>query len=49
MGSYTKMIENMLDGMEVRLGEDCLEKKAEYEKRIIMTDNWLWYELFEVD
>ena len=31
MGGYTKMVANMLDGVEVRLGEDYLEKKAEYE------------------
>lgn len=29
MGGYTKMVENLLDGIEVRLGEDYLEKKAE--------------------
>ena len=28
---YTKMVANMLDGVEVRLGEDYLEKKAEYD------------------
>ena len=27
VGGYTKMIENILDGIEVRLGEDYLEKK----------------------
>ena len=27
VGGYTKMIENVLDGIEVRLGEDYLEKK----------------------
>lgn len=31
VGGYTKMIENILDGIEVRLGEDYLEKKAEYD------------------
>ena len=31
MGGYTKMVENMLEGIEVRLGEDYLEKKAEYD------------------
>lgn len=31
MGGYTKMVENLLDGIEVRLGEDYLEKKAEYD------------------
>ena len=29
MGGYTKMVENMLDGIEVRLGADYLENKAE--------------------
>ena len=32
MGGYTKMVENLLEGIEVRLGEDYLEKKAEYDK-----------------
>ena len=31
MGGYTKMVENLLDGIEVRLSEDYLEKKAEYD------------------
>ena len=29
-GGYTKMVEHMLDGIEVRLGEDYLERKAEW-------------------
>lgn len=29
VGGYTKMVENMLDGIEVRLGVDYLEHKAE--------------------
>ncbi len=29
VGGYTKMVENMLDGIEVRLGIDYLENKAE--------------------
>ena len=29
MGGYTKMVENLLDGIEVRLGVDYLESKAE--------------------
>ncbi len=40
MGGYTKMVENLLNGIEVRLGEDYLEKKAEYDAladRIIYT------------
>lgn len=31
IGGYTKMVQNMLDGIEVRLGEDYLEKKQEYD------------------
>lgn len=31
VGGYTKMVENLLDGIEVRLNEDYLEKKAEYD------------------
>ena len=31
MGGYTKMVERLLDGIEVRLNEDYLEKKAEYD------------------
>lgn len=31
IGGYTKMVENLLEGIEVRLGEDYLEKKAEYD------------------
>lgn len=31
MGGYTKMVENLLEGIEVRLGEDYLEKKQEYD------------------
>ena len=30
IGGYTKMVENMLEGIEVRLGEDFLEKKDEW-------------------
>ena len=40
VGGYTKMVANMLDGVEVRLGEDYLEKKAEYDalaEKIIYT------------
>ena len=32
VGGYTKMVANMLDGIEVRLGEDYLQKKAEYDQ-----------------
>ena len=32
VGGYTKMVENMLDGIEVRLGVDYLEHKAELDK-----------------
>ena len=31
VGGYKQMVANMLDGVEVRLGEDYLEKKAEYD------------------
>lgn len=31
MGGYTKMVENLLEGIEVRLNEDYLEKKEEYD------------------
>ena len=31
MGGYTKLVENLLEGIEVRLSEDYLAKKAEYD------------------
>ena len=31
MGGYTKMIERMLEGIEVRLGVDFLKHRNEYE------------------
>ena len=31
VGGYTKMVANLLDGIEVRLNEDYLEKKEQYE------------------
>lgn len=31
MGGYTKMVENMLEGIEVRLGEEYLSKKEMYD------------------
>lgn len=40
VGGYTKMVENMLDGVEVRLGIDYLEKKAELDamaKKVVYT------------
>ena len=40
IGGYTKMIEKVLAGIEVRLNEDYLEKKAEYDalaKKIVYT------------
>ncbi len=40
MGGYTKMIANMLEGIEVRLNEDYLAKKEEYDalaEKIIYT------------
>lgn len=32
MGGYTKMVENLLEGIEVRLNEDYLVKKQEYDQ-----------------
>ena len=40
IGGYTRMVERMLKGIEVRLGEDYLEKKAHYDamaNRIVYT------------
>jgi len=40
IGGYTRMVERMLEGIEVRLGEDYLEKKAHYDamaRRIVYT------------
>lgn len=40
VGGYTKMVSNMLEGIEVKLGEDYLEKKDEYDqmaKKVIYT------------
>ncbi len=40
MGGYTKMVENLLDGIEVRLSEDYLTNKEAYDalaKRVIYT------------
>ena len=40
IGGYTKMVENMLDGVEVRLNENYFDKKAEYDsmaKKVIYT------------
>lgn len=40
VGGYTKMIENMLEGIEVRTGVDYLKNKGEYEsvaRRVIYT------------
>ena len=40
VGGYTKMVANMLDGIEVRLDEDYLERKEEYDqmaKKVIYT------------
>ena len=51
MGGYTKMVENLLDGIEVRLGENYLEKKAEYDalaEKIVYTgaiDAYFGYKL----
>ena len=40
VGGYTKMIENILDGIEVRLGEDYLKDKATWDgmaKKVVYT------------
>lgn len=40
VGGYTKMIENILDGIEVRLGEDYLKNKAQWDgmaKKVVYT------------
>ena len=40
VGGYTKMVEKLLEGIEIRLNEDYLEKKAEYDamtKRVVYT------------
>lgn len=40
VGGYTKMIENILDGIEVKLGEDYLEDKAKWDgvaKKVVYT------------
>lgn len=41
VGGYTKMIENILKGIEVKLGEDYLENKAKWDamaKMVVYTD-----------
>ena len=51
MGGYTKMVENMLEGVEVKLGIDYLENKKELDelaKKVIYTgpiDAYFKYEL----
>ncbi|MBR2779787.1 MAG: UDP-galactopyranose mutase [Firmicutes bacterium] len=37
LGGYTKMVENMLEGVEVRLGVDYLENKEELDKLALKT------------
>lgn len=40
VGGYTRMVENMLEGLEVRLGEDYLEDKARWDtpaERVVYT------------
>ena len=40
VGGYTKMIENILDGIEVKLGEDYLKDKAKWDamaKKVVYT------------
>lgn len=51
IGGYTRMVENMLEGIEVRLGIDYLENKAEWDalaEKIIFTgsiDSYYHYSL----
>lgn len=51
IGGYTKMVANLLDGVEVRLNEDYLEKKSEYDamaKKVVYTgaiDAYFGYKL----
>lgn len=51
VGGYTKMVENMLDGVEVRLNEDYLQHKSEYDslaEKVVYTgaiDAYFEYEL----
>ncbi|MBR1968408.1 MAG: UDP-galactopyranose mutase [Clostridia bacterium] len=51
MGGYTKMVENMLDGVEVRLNEDYFDKKDYYDalaEKVIYTgaiDRYFNYKL----
>ena len=55
MGGYTKMVENMLEGIEVKLGADYLESKAEYDamaKKVVYTgpiDEYFDYRLGELE
>lgn len=54
VGGYTKMVENMLEGIEVRLNVDYLENKAEYDglaDKVIFTgpiDAYFGYSLGEL-
>lgn len=51
IGGYTKMVSNMLKGIEVRLGEDYFDKKEEYDEladKVIYTgaiDKYFGYKL----
>ncbi len=55
VGGYTKMVANMLDGVEVQLGVDYLERKAEYDAmatKVIYTgpiDAFFNYQLGELE
>lgn len=55
MGGYTKMVENMLEGIDVKLGVDYLENKAEYDamaKKVVYTgpiDEYFGYKLGELE
>lgn len=55
IGGYTKMIENMLDGIEVRLGVDYLEhrdernKLADQESGVIFGGRLAEYKYYDMD
>lgn len=55
IGGYTRMVENMLDGIEVKLGVDYLENKAEYDAmagKVVYTgpiDEYFNYKLGELE
>ena len=46
VGGYTKMVENMLDGIEVRLNTDYFENKEELDALAAVTEYLLVYSLY---